>query len=61
MRWRSINWRRLLRRVIYRLMPASMFDLLKFRAIQIIDNTIAVDILDYVSFNPFCGVNYVRT
>ena len=42
-------------------MPASMFDLLKFRAIQIIDNTIAVDILDYVSFNPSCGVNYVRT
>ena len=42
-------------------MPGSMVNLLKFQAIQIIDNTIAVDILDYVSFNPFCGVNYVRT
>ena len=61
MRWRCINWRRLLRRVIYRLMPGSMVNLLKFQVIQIIDNTIAVDILDYVSFNPSCGVNYVRT
>ncbi len=42
-------------------MPGSMVNLLKFQVIQIIDNTIAVDILDYVSFNPTCGVNYVRT
>ena len=42
-------------------MPASMVNFLKFRVIQIIDNIIAVDILDYVSFNPSCGVIYVRT